>query len=137
MSITRRNRSYSKTIRWLAWTATAYALISLSPLGLHRLIMGRKDWWHLPLSYAGLVAGGVVWIATGRHPFAVVCLLGGGSWFFYLVVRDLATAWAWHWPFNRTVGEVFDTLDQRFNLRANLAFSTILAIAMWWLARIA
>lgn len=99
--------------------------------------MGRKDWWYLPIAYLGLATGAVVWIAMGRNPAAVVALLVGGSWYFYLLITDFATLWAWHWPFESTVGEQVKALDRRLDLGANLRLLAIIALAMLWLARVA
>jgi len=132
---------HSATARWLLRTGLAYAvLVAVSfwlPFGLHRVIMGRRDWWHLPIAYMGLAAGAVVWIAVGRNPVAVMTLLVGGSWYFYLLITDLATLWAWHWPFESTVGERVEALDRRLDLSANLRLLAIIALAMLWLARVA
>lgn len=107
------------------------------PLGLHRIIMQRRDWWHWPLSSLTLVAGATVWIFTGRHPVAVVALLCGGAWWFSMLIRDIFTLWAWNWPFERTIPNQLQALDKRFNVFENIGLFVVVALAMLWLARVA
>lgn len=125
---------------WLLRTLFAYGLllgVSLwLPLGLHRVAMGRRDWWHFPASYVALVPGAIAWIATGRHPVAVVLLMGGGVFWYTLLVKDLFTMWSWHWPFG-TIADQFEALNRRFNLVENAGLFVIVALAMLFVARVA
>ncbi|HDR8990022.1 TPA: hypothetical protein QDA96_006020 [Burkholderia vietnamiensis] len=131
----------SSVTRWLTLTALGYAvLVAVSlwlPLGLHRIIMRRKDWWKWPVSYAALVAGALVWIATDRHSFGVVVLLASGAAWFYMLATDLVTMWTWQWPFQSTPSEYLDALDRRLNIKANASLFVIVAVAMLFLARVA
>ncbi|PAK14875.1 hypothetical protein DF156_22355 [Burkholderia ubonensis] len=122
-------------------TAFGYAvLLGVSlwiPAGLHRVVMGRRDWWHFAVSHVVLVLGVVGWITMGRHGLGVVALLGGGAWWFSLVVTDFFQMWTWHWPFQSSVGEYLGALDQRLNLKPNLSLFVIVAVAMLFLAHVA
>ncbi|WP_176317910.1 hypothetical protein [Burkholderia vietnamiensis] len=126
---------------WLLRTTLGYAvLLGISlwlPIGLHRVALGRRDWWHFPASYIALALGVVGWIAAGRHGLGVVALLAGGAWFFYLLITDLATMWTWHWPFRSSVSEYLGAIDRRLNLKANASLFVIVAVAMLFLARVA
>src|ERR1700682_2215686 len=113
MSIASDNPGWSPIVRWLLLTGLGYAVLFFVslwiPIGLHRIVMGRvRDWWHWPVSYAALASGAAVWSSTGRHPRAVVSLLGGGAWWFSLLLKDLFTMWTWHWPFAWTIGAELD-----------------------------
>ncbi|CAB3805367.1 hypothetical protein LMG28614_06192 [Paraburkholderia ultramafica] len=122
-------------------TGLAYVvLLAVSlwlPLGLHRIIMRRRDWWHWPAACVALAAGAAGWIATGRHGVGVVALLGGGAWWFSLLVTDLCTLWSWRWPFQSSPSEYLGALDQRLNLKTNASIFVIVAVAMLFLARVA
>lgn len=126
---------------WLLRTLFGYAvLVCVSfwlPAGLHRVAMGRRDWWHFPASCIGLALGFVVWIATGRHGVGVVALLAGGAWWFSLLVADFFTMWTWHWPFQSSPSEYLGALDRRLNLKTNASILVMVAVAMLFLARVA
>ncbi|KVD74762.1 hypothetical protein WL76_30225 [Burkholderia ubonensis] len=126
---------------WLLQTVVAYVLLlgfSLwLPIGLHRIIMQRKDWWKWPVSYAALAAGALVWIATDRHSFGVVVLLASGAAWFSMLATDLVTMWTWKWPFQSRPSEYLGALDRRLNLKANASLFVIVAVAMRVLARVA
>jgi hypothetical protein len=128
-------------VTWLLRTALGYALlIGVSvwlPLGLHRVAMGRRGWWHFPASYIALALGAVGWIVAGRHGVGIVALLAGGAWFFYLLMTHLATMWAWGWPFQSSPSEYLGALDRRLNLKANASIFILVAVAMLFLARVA
>ncbi|KVF27010.1 hypothetical protein WJ08_26025 [Burkholderia vietnamiensis] len=107
------------------------------PVGLHRIVAGRRDWWHWPIAYGVLFAGGCVWLEGGRHPAAIFALLTGGAGFFYLLFTDLTTLWMCRWPFAWTIRERFHQLDERFDLRANAGLLLFVALSMLWLSRVA
>jgi hypothetical protein len=132
----------SRIARWLTRTALGYVTLVVSfwlPFGLHRIIMGRhrRDWWHWPISYLSLAAGASVWIATGRDPIAIIALLGGGAWWFALLITDLLTMWTWRWPFTQTIADQFEALNKRFNLLENAGLFVIVALGMLFVARVA
>ncbi|MBR8029898.1 hypothetical protein KDX27_39050 [Burkholderia cenocepacia] len=126
---------------WLLRTLFGYAvLVCVSfwlPAGLHRVAMGRRDWWQFPASYVALAVGVVVWISTGRHGLGVVALLGGGAWWFSLLAADFFTMWSWRWPFQSSVSEYLRALDERLNLKANMSLLVIVAVFMSFLAHVA
>ena len=146
MSVSTIKPHSSSIARWLMLTAVGYAvLVTVSlwlPIGLHRIISGRRGWWHFSIGYGLLFAGGCVWFAGGRypigiwHPVSIVASLTGGAYFFGLLIADFATLWLWHWPFTWTVRERFDALQQRLNLRANATLLLIVALSMFWLSRV-
>ncbi|UEP40689.1 hypothetical protein [Burkholderia sp. B21-005] len=118
---------------WLLRSLFGYAvLVCVSlwfPAGLHRVVMGRRDWWHFPLTYVALLPGAIAWIAAGRHPLAVALLVSGGLFWYGLLVKDLFTMWSWHWPFG-SIADRFEALNKRFHLVENAGVFVIVALAM-------
>lgn len=141
MSVSTVKPRCSSVTRWIVLTALGYALLlGVSvwlPLGLHRVALGRRDWWHWAASYLPLAAGAVAYVGTGQREVGVVALLAGGGFFFYLLFTDLATMWAWGWPFQLSPSEYVAALDRRLNIKANASLFIIVAVAMLFLARVA
>ncbi|OJA53743.1 hypothetical protein BGV69_24675 [Burkholderia ubonensis] len=78
----------------------------------------------------------MVWMSTGRHAAVIVTVLGGGAWWGSLLVRDLLTMWAWHWPFSKPIFTWFDALNKRFGLLEKAGLFVIVTLGMRFLAHI-
>jgi len=130
----------SPVATWLLRTAFGYAvLLGVSlwlPTGLHRVVMGRRGWWHWTASYAALAVGAAVWGGTGRHVVGIVALLAGGAWWFSLLVGDVFTMWSWRWPFSNSISAQLGKLNGRFRLLESAGMLLVVALATRLLAHL-